>query len=164
MTLDACPAGVIDHRPRDPRKATKIEVYASAVLTTYDFSRFKGAPWAGWLQKAHLLIARQDLYGNTAMTFSPWAAFLTAMLATFFIALLIGYPALRLRGHYLAMAPLGIGLIVRKMLVGSTITGSADGINGVPEWKLVPGLPVTGKSALRVQQKLVGHVQPTGRG
>ena len=125
--------------------------YASAVLTTYDFSRFKGAPWAGWLQKAHLLIARQDLYGNTAMTFSPWAAFLTAMLATFFIALLIGYPALRLRGHYLAMATLGFGLIVSKMLLGSNITGAADGINGVPAWKLLPGLAVTGKSAGRVQ-------------
>ncbi len=125
--------------------------YTSAVLTTHNFSAFKDAAWAGWLQRAHLFVAKQDLYGNAAMTVSPWAAFLAAMLVTFLIALLIGYPALRLRGHYLAMATLGFGLIVSKLLVGSAITGSADGINGVPEWKLVAGLTVTGKTAARVQ-------------
>jgi branched-chain amino acid transport system permease protein len=125
--------------------------YTSAVLTTHSLSGFKNAAWAAWLERAHLLVAKPDLYGNAAITVSPWAAFLAAMLITFFIALLIGYPALRLRGHYLAMATLGFGLIVSKMLLGSTITGSADGINGVPEWKLVAGLTVTGKSAARVQ-------------
>jgi len=125
--------------------------YTSAVLTTHDFSAVGAAAWREWLQQAHLLVARQDLYGKASMTVSPWAAFLAAMVVTFLIALLIGYPALRLRGHYLAMATLGFGLIVSKMLLGSNITGAADGINGVPEWKLVGGLAVTGKSAARVQ-------------
>jgi branched-chain amino acid transport system permease protein len=125
--------------------------YTSAVLTTHNFSAFKATAWAGWLQQAHLFIVKQDLYGNATMTVSPWAAFVAAMLLTFLIALLIGYPALRLHGHYLAMATLGFGLIVSKMLLGSNITGSADGINAVPEWRLVGGLTVTGKSALRVQ-------------
>ncbi len=125
--------------------------YTSAVLTTCDFSRFKDAVWAGWLKQAHLFIAKDDLYGNAVMTVSPWGAFLAAMAATFVIANLVGYPALRLKGHYLAMATLGFGLIVNKMVLGSTITGSADGINGVPEWNLGLGLTVSGKSALRVQ-------------
>jgi len=125
--------------------------YTSAVLTTHDLSPYKAAPWAGWLAQAHLLVARQDLYGNAALTVSPWAAFLAAMLVTLLIALLIGYPALRLRGHYLAMATLGFGLIVSKMLLGSNVTGAADGINGVPGWKLLPGLTVTGKSVARVE-------------
>ena len=125
--------------------------YTSAVLTTHNLSGFKDAGWAAWLQQAHLLVAKQDLYGNATLTVSPWAAFAAAMLTTFLIALLIGYPALRLRGHYLAMATLGFGLIVSKMLLGSNITGSADGINAVPEWKLIGGLTVTGKSAERVQ-------------
>jgi branched-chain amino acid transport system permease protein len=125
--------------------------YTSAVLTTHDFSALKTTAWAGWLQQAHLFIVKQDLYGNATMTVSPWAAFVAAMLLTFLIALLIGYPALRLRGHYLAMATLGFGLIVSKMLLGSNITGAADGINAVPEWKLVAGLTVTGKTAARVQ-------------
>jgi branched-chain amino acid transport system permease protein len=125
--------------------------YTVAVLTTHDFSPYKEAVWAGWLKQAHLFVAKQDLYGNTVMTGSPWGAFFAAMFLTFLVACLIGYPALRLRGHYLAMATLGFGLIVNKMLVGSSLTGAADGINGVPQWNLVPGLAVTGKSAARVQ-------------
>jgi len=125
--------------------------YTSAVLTTHDFSGVKATAWAGALEGAHLLVTKQDLYGHAALSVSPWAAFAAAMLITFVIALLIGYPALRLRGHYLAMATLGFALIVSKMLLGSAVTGSADGIHGVPEWKLLPGLTVTGKSALRVQ-------------
>jgi branched-chain amino acid transport system permease protein len=125
--------------------------YTSAVLTTYDFSRFKGAAWAHGLQQAHLLVARQDLYGKTMLTTSPGAAFLVAMLLTGLAACLIGYPALRLRGHYLAMATLGFGLIVAKMLLGSSITGAADGIHGVPALNLIAGLTVTGNRAARVQ-------------
>ena len=125
--------------------------YTSAVLTTYDFSRFTGAAWAGWLKQAHVFVVKEDLYGSQVMTTSPWAAFLAAMAGTFLIACLIGYPALRLKGHYLAMATLGFGLIVSKMLVGSALTGAADGINGVPEWKLGFGLTVSGKRAVRVE-------------
>ncbi len=125
--------------------------YTSAVLTTHDFSALRATAWASWLQRAHLLLAKQDLYGNATLTFSPWTAFVAAMLVTLLIALLIGYPALRLRGHYLAMATLGFGLIVSKILLGSRITGAADGINAVPEWNLLAGLTVTGKSAARVQ-------------
>jgi len=125
--------------------------YTSAVLTTHDLSPFKDTPWAAALQHAHLLVAKQDVYGNAALTASPWAAFLAAMLVTFVVALVIGYPALRLRGHYLTMATLGFGLIVSKMLLGSAITGAADGINAVPAWNLLPGLAISGKSALRVE-------------
>ncbi len=125
--------------------------YTSAVLTTCDFSRFRNDAWAGWLKEAHLFVVKEDLYGNSVLTGSPWAAFFAAMLVTFLIACLIGYPALRLKGHYLAMATLGFGLIVNKMVLGSTITGAADGINGVPEWKLGFGLVVSGKNSVRVQ-------------
>jgi branched-chain amino acid transport system permease protein len=125
--------------------------YTAAVLTTHDLSALKDAAWAGWLRHAHVLVARQDLYGEAALTVTPWAAFGAAMVATFLIALLIGWPALRLRGHYLAMATLGFGLIVSKIFLGSAITGAADGINAVPQWKLVPGLTVSGETALRVQ-------------
>jgi branched-chain amino acid transport system permease protein len=99
----------------------------------------------------HLLVAKDDLYGNPIVTASPWAAFLVAMLATLVIASLIGYPALRLKGHYLAMATLGFGLIVYKTVLGTALFGAADGINGVPEWKLGFGLAVSGRSALRVE-------------
>ena len=125
--------------------------YTSAVLTTYDFSRFRGAAWAGLLERAHVFVAKEDLYGGQIMTVSPWAAFVSAMIVTLLVAMLIGYPALRLRGHYLAMATLGFGLIVNKMVLGSAITGAADGIHGVPEWQLGFGLTVSGKRALRAE-------------
>lgn len=123
--------------------------YTSAVLTTYDFSRWGAG--LGWLRDLNIMVSRQDLYGTQLLAFSPWAAFVAAMVVALSAACLIGYPALRLRGHYLAMATLGFGLIVAKLLTGSNFTGAADGINGVPEWVLVPGLVVSGKTAVRVQ-------------
>jgi branched-chain amino acid transport system permease protein len=125
--------------------------YTSAVLTTSDFSRFQAAVWFGALKPAHLFVTRDDLYGSQIIAVSPWAAFLVAMLVTFVIANLIGYPALRLKGHYLAMATLGFGLIVYKIVLGTAVFGAADGINGVPEWRLIPGLTVSGRSALRIE-------------
>ncbi|MBI5383088.1 MAG: branched-chain amino acid ABC transporter permease [Verrucomicrobia bacterium] len=124
--------------------------YTSAVLTTHDFSRFKAAGWAGGLKQLHVFVGQQDLFGNQIMTVSPWAAFFAAMLLTLVVATLIGYPALRLKGHYLAMATLGFGLIVNKTVLGTAAFGAADGINGVPEWTLAPGLTICGKSAARV--------------
>ena len=94
--------------------------YTSAVLTTHDLSRFQDAAWPGLLRQMHLLADRHDLYGNPLLTATPWGAFVVAMLVTFVIAHLIGYPALRLKGHYLAMATLGFGVIVHKMVLGST--------------------------------------------
>ena len=124
--------------------------YTSAVLTTYNFATWHDSAVVSGLQTVRLLVARQDAYGNAVVTASPWAAFGVAMVLTLLLALLIGYPALRLRGHYLAMATLGFGLIISKVLLGSAVTGAADGINGVPEWVLAPGLVLTGKSAARV--------------
>lgn len=125
--------------------------YTSAVLTTHHFAAFDGAAWAQGLMRLHVLVSKADLYGNPAVSVSPWAAFVLAMLLTFLIAHLIGYPALRLKGHYLAMATLGFGLIVYRLVLGSAVTGSADGINGVPEWNLGFGLTVSGRSARRVE-------------
>ena len=125
--------------------------YTSAILTTHDWSKYQQTLWAGWLRQAHVLLAKEDPYGGQIMTVTPWAAFFAAMILTFLVACLVGYPALRLKGHYLAMATLGFGVIVYKIVLGTAITGSADGITGVPEWSLVAGLTVSGKSALRVE-------------
>jgi len=125
--------------------------YTAAVLTTCDFSRGVAGGWGDALKRAHLLAGRDDLYGNQILTASPWAAFFAAMLLTAVVACLIGYPALRLKGHYLAMATLGFGLIINKILLGTALFGAADGINGVPEWHLAPGLTISSRSALRLE-------------
>lgn len=129
--------------------------YTSAVLTTCDASKCISPAWSAWLKQVHVCVARDDLFGNPILTVSPGAAFLAAMVLTWGVAHLIGYPALRLRGHYLAMATLGFGLIVNKIILGTAFTGAADGINGVPEWRLGLGLTVSGKSALRVQNYFI---------
>jgi len=125
--------------------------YTTAVLTTYDFSRFQAAVLGRWLMQARVFVVKQDLYGSNVLNVSPWAAFVAAMAATAVAACLIGYPALRLKGHYLTMATLGFGLIVYKIILGSTITGTTDGIVGVPEWSFGGVLAISGKSAVRVQ-------------
>src|SRR5512139_1878004 len=45
--------------------------YTSAVLTTHDFSGVGGTAWVRWLQWAHLLVTRPDLYGHPVITVSP---------------------------------------------------------------------------------------------
>jgi len=129
--------------------------YTTAFLTTHDFSAIQTASWTGILKQAHVLVARENLYGGSTLSCSPWAAFILAMLLTLAVAHLIGYPALRLRGHYLAMATLGFGLIVNKIVLGTALLGAADGIQGVPDWHLAPGLTVSGKRALRVENYYV---------
>jgi branched-chain amino acid transport system permease protein len=66
------------------------------------------------------------------------------------VAYLIGKPVLRLKGHFLAMATLGFGTIVYRLVLGSTLMGAADGISDIPGFRLLPGLTVSGKSALRI--------------
>jgi len=123
--------------------------YTSAVLTTHDFSFAKDTAWGKAFSVLHVFIPKEDFLGGSVLTVSPTAAFAAAMALTLVIACMIGYPALRLRGHYLAMATLGFGLIVYKMVLGSAITGAADGITGVPEWDL--GLvKICGSSSARV--------------
>jgi len=54
---------------------------------------------------------------------------LAGLAAVFLIASLISRPILRLRGHYLAMATLGFGIIVHIVMVQAvTFTGGPDGV------------------------------------
>jgi branched-chain amino acid transport system permease protein len=124
--------------------------YTSAVLTTRSFAQVIPPGVACELDRWGILWGRPDPFGVQIVTFTPGAAFGVALLLTFLLALVIGYPALRLRGHYLAMATLGFGLIVYRVVLGSSITNAADGINGVPPWDLGFGLVLSGRRPFRV--------------
>ncbi|MGC8989955.1 MAG: branched-chain amino acid ABC transporter permease [Verrucomicrobiia bacterium] len=125
--------------------------YTSAFLTTHNMAGCRGAAWFDLLDKCGVIVSRKSLYDDTlVLTVAPWLAFMVAILLTVVIAAVIGYPSLRLRGHYLAMATLGFGLIIHCILIGSPVLGAADGITGVPSLS-VGGLAVSGKSAVRVQ-------------
>lgn len=116
--------------------------YISATLTTVNL----GAPDSVWLTFCRRvgLVTSRMLYGYEVVSATPAAAFVVAILVALVTALLIGYPALRLRGHYLAMATLGFGLIISRIVVATRLFGAADGIHGVPPWRILPGLALCG--------------------
>jgi branched-chain amino acid transport system permease protein len=124
--------------------------YASAALCTADFSSLAKSGLGGVLVRTGILTRVKDLYGADIALLNPWCAFAVAVLAAAVIALLIGMPVLRLKGHYLAMATLGFGSIIYKIVLGTKVLGGADGITGVPAFTLVKGLCISGKIADRI--------------
>ncbi|HVP68658.1 MAG TPA: branched-chain amino acid ABC transporter permease [Anaeromyxobacteraceae bacterium] len=124
--------------------------YTSALLTTLDLSSRRGHPAVAALVRLHLATPRPDLFGGQVLGLSPWLACLAAVVLGAAVAVALGVPVLRLRGHYLAMATLAFGTIVSSIAVGTQALGAADGISGVPPFELVPGLRVGGGSADRV--------------
>jgi len=91
-----------------------IGAYVSAIMTT--------------------LASRHDvLPGVSESWWWPWLAMLAGMVITGGFAYLIGKPILRLRGNYLAMATLGLGIIMYILFrEGGDFTGGNDGIAGIP--------------------------------
>jgi branched-chain amino acid transport system permease protein len=47
---------------------------------------------------------------------------------------LIGYPCLRLRGDYLAIATLGFGEIIRIVVINLDVVGGPRGLTSIPKW------------------------------
>jgi branched-chain amino acid transport system permease protein len=125
--------------------------YTSGLLTTYNLHSRSSETFVSLLRTSGLLVAGQDLYGGDLLVVRPLAACVIALLVTVGIAYLVGKPVLKLRGHYLAMATLGFGTIVYKVVLGSSLLGAADGISDIPSFPLFAGLAVTGRSALRTQ-------------
>jgi branched-chain amino acid transport system permease protein len=99
----------------------------------------------------HLLQTRPDPYGGTLLHVDPRVALLFALALAAAVAWVIAGPVFRLRGHYLAMATLGFGIIVYRIFLGSPHFGGADGISDVPALPLFPGFAITGRPAARVQ-------------
>jgi len=64
---------------------------------------------------------------------NPWLAMLVAALFVTLLAFLVGFPILKLRGHYLAMATLGLGIII-YIVFNEAIdhTGGPSGLSGIP--------------------------------
>lgn len=92
--------------------------------------------FAGQISLGHAAFYGLGSYFSGVLTvnygFPAWPAMLVGMLATGGIAFLIGYPSLKLRGHYLVMATLGFSIIV-YILMGEleSLTGGHDGLIGI---------------------------------
>jgi branched-chain amino acid transport system permease protein len=67
----------------------------------------------------------------------------------------VGRPVLKLKGHYLAMATLGFGIIVYRVALATAALGAADGISDVPGFPLLPGLAISGDASVRVSNYYV---------
>ena len=124
--------------------------YLAGALTTHNLLPFKEQGFVSVLNKAGLLVDSIGLYGDTLLTVQPWAACIIAVLTAGLIALAIGGPILKLKGHYLAMATLGFGIIIYRIALASAYFGEADGISEVPGFKLIPGIEVSGSFGARV--------------
>ena len=123
--------------------------YVAAFLTTWNLNLHPGA-FVSLLGKSGALVSRSDIYGGSLLTIHPWLACAAAILLTVVIAYLVGGPVLKLKGHYLAMATLGIGIIVYRIALGTEFLGAADGISEVPGFPLPGGLVVTGNASSRI--------------
>jgi branched-chain amino acid transport system permease protein len=124
--------------------------YLSALLTTHNLVAYQDHALVALLAKAGCLVSGQDLYGGALLVVQPWAACLAAVAAAVLIALIIGGPVLKLKGHYLAMATLGFGTIIYRVVLANRLFGEADGISSVPPFPLLPGLAVSGGFGARV--------------
>jgi len=102
--------------------------------------------YAGQVSLGHSAFFGVGAYASAILAvkahFPVWLAIMAAVIASAFIGLLVA-PVLRLKGHYLAMATLGLGFIAFVFMREMTwLTGGNVGIANIPELSL-PGLRIT---------------------
>jgi branched-chain amino acid transport system permease protein len=124
--------------------------YTSAVLTTLDLGAYRAQPLVAISERLGVLMARADPYGGELLVVHPLVACVLAMTLAIVLAFVVGIPVLKLKGHYLAMATLGVGTIVYSMALGTQWLGAADGITSVPPFPLPFGASVSGRASGRV--------------
>ncbi len=93
--------------------------------------------WAGLIHLAQAAFVGVGAYTAALLTtragFGFWSALPVAVLLGAGLSLAVGAPLLRLRGHYLALATVGLNVtmeIVTKNWTG--LTGGDDGVSGIP--------------------------------
>lgn len=93
--------------------------------------------YAGQISLGHAAFFGIGAYTSAIFTtqfgWNPWPAMAAGMALTGVIAFVMARPILRLKGHYLAMATLGFGIIVNIILVQNVgLTGGPDGLSEIP--------------------------------
>ncbi|MGO9620212.1 MAG: branched-chain amino acid ABC transporter permease [Desulfobaccales bacterium] len=102
--------------------------------------------YAGQISLGHAAFFGLGAYTSGILTatcgVNPWLALLAGLVLSGSAAFLIGVPALKLRGYYLAMATLGFGIIVSIILNQTqALTGGPSGLAGIPPLTLA-GFPL----------------------
>ena len=93
--------------------------------------------YAGQISLGHAGFFGLGAYASAILTsrygWPPVTAMFAAMAGVGAIAFVVARPILRLKGHYLAMATLGLGIIIYMVLVNeSALTGGNDGMQVAP--------------------------------
>ncbi len=93
--------------------------------------------FAGQISLGHAAFYGMGAYLSAILTttyhFPPWPTILIAMIVTGIVAYFVGYPSLKLKGHYLVMATLGFSIIVNIFMIElDKITGGPSGFPGIP--------------------------------
>jgi branched-chain amino acid transport system permease protein len=98
--------------------------------------------YAGQISLGHAGFFGLGAYGSALLAarygWPPLLALATATSGVALLAFVVGRPILRLKGHYLAMATLGLGIIV------AIVIATEDGITGGPDGMAVPPLTLAG--------------------
>ena len=99
--------------------------------------------YAGQISLGHAAFFGLGAYGSGILTttydWNPWLAMTVVALVVGGLAYAIGFPILKLKGHYLAMATLGMGIIVYIVFnEWVDITGGPSGFSGIPNLELGP--------------------------
>jgi len=93
--------------------------------------------YAGQISLGQAAFFGLGAYGSGVLTtmyaVNPWLAMIIVAICVAIFAFAIGFPVLRLKGHYLAMATLGVGVIA-NIAFNETIalTGGPSGLSGIP--------------------------------
>jgi branched-chain amino acid transport system permease protein len=116
------------------------------VLVALGLNLFIG--YSGQISLGHAAFFGLGAYGSAVLSTSggvpPLAALPLVAAGNALVAALVGLPALRLRGHYLAMATLGFNYVVHILFVQwDAVTGGPSGLWGVPPLAL-GGITVSG--------------------
>ncbi|WP_036683063.1 branched-chain amino acid ABC transporter permease [Pelobacter seleniigenes] len=93
--------------------------------------------YAGQISLGHAAFFGLGAYGSAIATVTlgvpPWPAMLLVAGLVALVALVVGIPALRLSGHYLAMATLGLNFVFHIILLQwDGVTGGPSGFYGIP--------------------------------
>lgn len=93
--------------------------------------------YAGQISLGHAAFFGIGAYCSAILTtrfdWSPWPAMAAGLLVVWAVATLLSRPILKLKGHYLAMATLGFGIIINIVMVeAGDWTGGPDGMSGIP--------------------------------
>jgi len=97
--------------------------------------------FAGQISLGHAAFFGLGAYlsGILTATYSvnPWLAMIIAAVVVGLVAFGIGFPVLKLKGHYLAMATLGLGIIIYIAFNEAVdLTGGPSGLSGIPNLSL----------------------------